>query len=584
MRQIAAFLGLSFFWLISAYGTEPLTEPIHDAIVSVQLDENGLLYGDDEFCTFVGEDDIARFLLNLPEASTEHSQSYESTDTNDPSGYKAGTHDYAAHSIYISTPIHISGTGLIEQLFPDQLLTFHNQPETVELNIPAPGNAGRELCIFTPIGMQRIKSMFEIYGRWGLETLFIRGMEAVTGDRFKQLGGAYFWQSLPHFMMLQNQITAGEDIKKEIQLKLEQPKSRAALMALITYALVFQSLPQETVMNLSTLGSFRLFWIASMCNHFLDTLDYGVVAPISNYYFLGNGSQRSPESQTISEFFRGYFVLLAMYAGQSFWIPPGNTKADLEIPDEMVSMTIVTTMNSRQFIVNLNDRYLWKGIPILQLMQDSIVSISLASVSDPSHIAYFTFDTYLKEIAGAVLSTADELNREDVVFHEHSDSYLQWAWYSFYASVALSGIRYYFPSISNSILQQLPVPGVLTSYASPALSGISSSVGWIDTKVLSMTQTAGNKIYVPIAYMTKKIPFSLPSLAETGFPSIYTSKVSVIHQAGALYMTFRFIGPAFISLVQSVSEYSYDPGSMFGFLFKSDREVNIEHYLKDSPE
>ena len=533
--------------------------------VRVYLDGNGLLAFDTPPCAIVDTDGLAHFVLTLPD-------DYESKELPD-NRHSITAHKYNYHGIYISVPS-------ANQQGATQMLSYHRHPGDVNITLPSPGHVGQELCLFTPAPIQRLKSLFEIYGRWAAETFSIRMIEAYTGQSFKNMAGSWFWGALPHFMMLENQLTAGEDIKNHIQHANGQSKVSVASISFLSYATALSLMPKEPITELSTLGSFRLFGIASMCNHLLDAVDYGVVKPAAGYIFPGNGSVPNPATQMISDFFRSYIALLALYIGQTAWVPEGSTASDLNIPDEMVSMTIVTTINSRQFVVNLNNRYFWKNIPLLQILQDGVISIAIASIKDPSHVAYLSLDTYLKEIAAAALSTAEE---------NQDDSYTSWSRYAFNAAILWSGIHHYAPSVTSTIshygqaaISVMPLRNQFGELIGQGYSLAGSTLSWVDDKAFFLLQAAGKKIYVPIGYIASKLPNPLPRTVGSGYPSIYHNKVKTICQAAAVFASFRYLGPSFASLFQSCSDYLYQPDSTFNWLFRSDREATIEHYHRDS--
>ena len=354
----------------------------------IEIQPDGTIKDDGTNCVLVGPDATATvYLVAPPQLKNDDWDSLEYNPIRPGSTATEEGFDYTHHGLYLDLPF-INPVGRTE--FDSERL---ETPLTRKRVIRSPGNEGQLICLTTPhkpghSPYVRVQSPLETLGYHLMAVAFSWGIDKATGNRLNNFkdGGAF---SYSHgYGMLTVQLKAGRDIK-QFFANLGFSPARSTCLAAAVQATGYPFIQKllTPMADLSLAGRYATFWLSSLSGNIVDCIGLTAFQPIGEKLSPANGTVRQPGSKVVTDAWGGFGALGSAYA-------LAGKGDDLGM---LVKITITSAGRMRSFIRNINDHYFWRDSEILPLLQDGLVSVSMALMSDPGAVTTVFFDEYLKQ-------------------------------------------------------------------------------------------------------------------------------------------------------------------------------------------
>ena len=584
-RLIAGFLVGVCCWLSPSFADD---DPAGAVVPTIKLLPDGSLPTNGSECVTVGSDGIARVNFLTPHRKRSIYDDYPHFPRNDFSYHDDGL-DYDRYGVYLSL-VNIDKGQFYQQH------SYVAGKSSVYQEVVSSGNAGRQIC-FKRVKDKAVPSYFEFVARYFGEIAALNLLEYATAGAFNNFLRSGFSDSIPTFTMLHNQLGMSWDMQQLLQVKRGMSSTKAGFLMAIALKgaeCAFSNAWYRPVTDLGASGSFTLFYSAPIVDGALNGIDDGVVTPVGEWFSPANGTDRQPGSVLVSDFFRGPLMLYLLHRVQSIWdFSDGTTGVQTNrMPLEMYSLTIVTTSSSRTFITNLNKNFLGDS-SLLSFLHNGVIMITIASVDDPSNVITVYFDESIKGMSNDLLYSAkgysDSLKSMDENLAWGIDNLSNFVIFSAAAAGAMMAI----PATADMLAlawgyRKLALDSLSTTWAALMLVGLYQPRK-IPARLKAVAGTAGTGLratgkYIGQSRVVSTLSSSLvPTRLGAGQPPVYMNTGKIVGKAYGLSFTFNYVGPAFRRVVRALSEMISDasmPGSPFRYIFQTDRQFIIGHYVK----
>ena len=442
-------------------------------------------------------------------------------------------------------------------------------------------NAGKTIC-FKLSSNEPVPSWFEVFARYFGLIATLRALEGLAGAAYKDFLTAGYPGSIPAITMLHNQLEMGKDVRQLTELNTNASSVTSGLGSAVVLSAASTLFPASwytSLKDLSTVGSFTLFYAAPIGEGYLIAIDDKLATRLGELISPANGTERQPGSRLISHAFRGPAMMASLYGSQNYW--PALEKLE---PNLMVSLTIVTSYSTRTFVRELSNIFLENG-ELLGYVQDGLLMISIASTDDPSTFMSIYFDENFKgrtnELVGSLQQYSARMNTID----ENA------AW-----ALSLMG---------NTIIWTPVIWGLLAStpYTAPAFQAVLSYmqaslplfivVGMQKARQYKNAATkdlakVGHSVMDGLATVGKNLA-NLPGLSHTARlrPRLKGSGMSIAPKTSAgkalgLSFAFNTASPTYRSMVHYLSQLMtdiFEPGCILHQTFQTSRQFVIGHYV-----
>lgn len=581
-RLMAGFLVGFCYWFGSVYAH---TSAAGAVVPTIRMLPDGSLPADGSQCVMVDSDGIARVNFAMPHRKRGFYDDNPHFPRSDVSWHDDGF-EYDRYGVYLSV-VNAQGGRFWQQ---QSRVTGES---VVYQEVVSSGNAGKQIC-FKTIEDKPVPSYFEFVGRYFSEIFFLNKFESFTGGAFNNFLKSGFSDSIPAFMMLHNQLEMGKDMQQLMQVQGGMSSAQAGISMVVGLKAVeygFSPAWYRPITDLGASGAFILFYSAPMMEGALNGIDDGLVTPVGELISPADGTDRQPGSLLASVFFRGPLMLSILHRGQSYW-----NKADMtgviknHIPLEMFTLTIVTTSSTRTFITDLDRNFLGDN-SLLGYLHDGVLLIAIASVDDPSNVITIYFDENIKGMSIDLLNTVQGYSDS----MKSLDDNLAWG-------VNALGQFVVFGAVLAGGMATIPVTGALLAKAwgfgklaldsistcLPAVALVSLYAQKTGGRLKALGETAGAALrqtgkQLGQLKVVSKASALVPATVGTGQNPVYWDADKIIGKACGLTFTLGIVGPGvrriFSALSQIVSDASL-PGSPLRYIFQSDRQIVIGHYVR----
>lgn len=549
-----------FLWIPFVNANIDDNAPVEDnAFLShITLQPDGSLPTDGSACMPVDQDGFARVVFETP------------AQKESPDGIGI---DYVQQGLFLSVLSSKGGS------FNPQT-TYIPEETSVFYEIESQANAGKTICLHIKED-KIVPSYFEAGARYFGELGALRMLEAAYGGAYNNFLEGYYTSVIPAFTTLHNQIEMGNDFRQLLELHAGMSSSASGFTSVGYLLPGYIAFPEAwkvtptTLTNLGLAGSFYLFYSAPIGDGLINGLDNGFVTPyIGEWLSPANGTERQLGSILTSEFLRGPFILSALYGGQNYWNIPATAdiKAKNSVPNLMVSLTIVSSHGTRQFVRTASEHLLGDS-SYLELAEDAILILSMATVDNPSTVTAIAFDENIKGRTNQIL-----------MFYHHQSASFKAMDDSINNIVGKMERTLYFGFLLTSAFAMLPAAAPVVTVVLDTAKTIGSFVvpGFlivmldrakrIKPKVSQGLATVGNAV--------AKVPGVRKISSKTVGSGIPLNPTRSVGNAMGLSVVFNVIGPGFRSFTRCASNILRDlfvPGSTLHETFRSNRLIIIGH-------
>ena len=514
----------------------------------IEIQPDGTIKDDGTNCVLVGPDATATvYLVAPPQLKDDYWDSMEYNPIRPGSTATEEGFDYTHHGLYLDLPF-INPMGRTE--FDSERL---ETPLTRKRVIRSPGNEGQLICLTTlhkpgRSPYVRVQSPLETLGYHLMAVAFSRGIDKATGNRlnnFKDGGALSYFHG---YGMLPVQLKAGRDIKQFFANRGFSPAQSTCLAAAVQasgYPFIQKLL--TPMADLSLAGRYATFWLSSLSGNIIDCIGQAAFQPIGEKLSPANGTIRQPGSKAVTDAWAGFGSLGSAYA-------LAGKSDDLNVM--LVKITIKSAGGIRSFIRNINDHYFWRDSEILPLLQDGLVSVSMALMSHPDAVTTVFFNEYLKQMSSSMtnymLSSSQQMQEIEEWFQGHIDS-----------------IRL--------------ITGVLAGMEFVSMVGQMNRVAEIASPVINYFTPYG-KAYIPgFASATNLLGrvLSVPGQLQGAALSASNSATKGIF----LHVALNYVGPVSVLFTKKIADVMTDasaPRAPIRTLVQADQRLVIDHYVAGS--
>ena len=381
----------------------------------IEIQPDGTIKDDSTNCVLVGPDGTATvYLAAPPQLKDEYWDHKEYNPIRPGNAATEEGFDYTHHGLYLDLA-SINTMGRTE--FDSERL---ETPLTRKRIIRSPGNAGKLICLTTlhKPGRSpyiRAPSLLETLGYHAMALALSWGIDKATGNGLNNFKNGGVFSYLHGYTMTSVQLKAGRDLKQSIANRGFSPTQAtcsAAAMQAAAFPLLIQKLltPME---GLSLTGRYATFWLSSLSGNTIDCIGQFAFQPLGEKLSPADGTIRQPGSKAVTDAWAAFGALGSAYA-----------LAD-KIGDQhvmLVKITITSAGRTRSFIRNVNEHYFWRDSEILPLLQDGLVSVSMALVDNPGAVTNVFFGEYLRQMSssatGYMLSSSQRMQEMEEWFQE----------------------------------------------------------------------------------------------------------------------------------------------------------------------
>lgn len=548
---LLCFLGSSLWILsVSAHSDE-----INPLVPIIKIGADGCLPTDGSQCVQVDADGVARVnFVSPPHKKNQEENGFE----------------YDRSGFYLSLVSADRGS------FQKQS-SFLPSEASIYQEIISSENAGKTIC-FKLDSEVPVPSYFEAVARYFGLIGALRNLEASVGASYQHFPDTSYPGSIPALTMLYNQLEMGRDMRHLMELNTGASSAVAGVTSagiISSGYLFFPDSWYTPITELSTAGSFTLFYSAPIGDGLLIGIDDGFVTPyIGEQISPANGTDRQPGSLLASHAFRGPAMLASLYGSQNYWSGPNTEK---RLNRLMVSLTIVTTHSTRTFIRELSSKFLDNG-ELLGYIQDGLLMITIASTEDPSNVISIYFDENLKGRTHEFIGS----------YNHHTANMKTVDSYSAYALSLMERTLMWAPVFAGLLVAYpytAPLAGQVLSSVEATLASSVPMIVLIGMNKARSFKRGMSKGMAKAGNALAKLPGIShaarlrPKTTGSGIP--FQPKNSV-GKAMGLSFSFNVVGPGFRSMVRYLSNLMTDlcdPGSVWHQTFQTGRQFVIGHYV-----
>ncbi|MET4695451.1 hypothetical protein [Endozoicomonas lisbonensis] len=533
----------------------------------IEIQPDGTIKDDGTNCVLVGPDATATvYLVAPPQLKNDYWDSQEYNPIRPGNTATEEGFDYTHHGLYLDLA-SINAMGRTE--FDSERL---ETPLTRKRVIRSPGNEGKLICLTTlhkpgRSPYVRVQSLLETLGYHGMVVAFSGGIDKAAGNglnNFKD-GGAFSY--LHAYSMLSVQLKAGRDLKQFFANRGFSPAQAtcsAAAMQASAFPLIQRLL--TPMGELSLAGRYATFWLSSFSGNTIDCIGQAVFQPIGEKLSPADGTIRQPGSKAVTDAWGGFGALGSAYALAG--------KSD-GLHVMLVKITITSAGRTRSFIRNINEQYFWRDSQMLPLLQDGLVSVSMALVDTPGAVTNVFFDEYLKQMSssatGYMLSSSQRIQEMEEWFQSQISK-------AALTMGVMAGGAVASPYVGQIINYLIPygkayIPGFAP--ATNLLGRVLSVPDQVKDAALSAGSIIGGKI--------RAVPGVEMLQSYLVYPELFASNSAT--KGIFLHVAVNYAGPASVLFTKKIADMMTDasaPRAPIRTLVQADQRLVIDHYVAGS--
>ena len=478
--------------------TYPVTLDQQHPVIEIQPD--GMIKDDGTNCVQVGPDGTATvYLAAPPQLKNKYWDSLEYNPIRPGNTATEEGFDYTRHGLYLDLA-SINAKGRTE--FDSERL---ETPLTRKRIIHSPANAGRLICLTTlhkpgRSPYVRVQSLLETLGYHVMAVALSGGIDKAAGNGLNNFKDGGVFAYLHGYTMTSVQLKAGRDLKQSIANRGFSPAQAtcsAAVMQAAAFPLIQKLL--TPMGELSLAGRYATFWLSSLAGNTIDCAGQSSIQSYGEKLSPANGTIRQPGSKAVTDAGAALSTLSTLFALSDAHFLLADETGDPHVM--LVKITINSAGRARSFIRNINEHYFWRDSEMLPLLQDGLVSVSMALVNNPSAVTSVFFGEYLRQMSssatGYMLSSSQRMQEVEEWFQGQINS-------AFLTIGVLAGIQ--LAAVAS------PYAGQLMNYIPYAKAYISPATNQLNSMFTTNGILKGMSFHVALNYVgptstlfTKKI-------------------------------------------------------------------------------
>ena len=572
VRAFALFLaGVLHCYLVHASGDIPV----------IYIQPDGTIKDDGTNCVWLDSEAQATVYLEPPPSVESGDESGDICSIHGRCGDQdtESAFDYAHHGLYLDLA-SINSAGRTE--FDSDYLI---EPKTLKRIIRSPGNAGKQVCLTVQhrpgrSPFQRVGSWFETVGFYGMSLATLWGVDKISQNQLINYKNGDFFSILNTYNMLIVHLKGNEDFEDYLIRQGFSPAQASCLLSATHWAgMPLMNELSTPATDMTIAGRYAHFWFSESAKSSIHCLREFAFQPLGEWVSPANGSIRQPGSLTVTDAWKGPGALMLSYATQSMY--PQMYPGDYQDTPPLLwaKVTVTSSIGTRTFIKNINERYFWRDSEILPYLYDGLVMLSIATLDDPSHVT----SVYLKENIKEMTIKASDVS---MASHDKMQEMEEWIQgeinngiYYIALTGLLNGVMTGFPfvkgkvgAVGTKLLSYQPAIVQQATYAIAAQAqnvkaALSTATGYFGGALLAMPGARRFAGYLPVSPTSVRpaIGFSI----SIGF---------------AKYCALRYTRTVSTQLVSRLSDIVADvsePGTLTRDFFQSDKRLVIDHYLAE---